>query len=193
MLRSLLLLTVGAAVASAGTLRTDPAPPEAAAAVAVAAAAEGAPAAAEEVHFAETSAAKEESAAPSGPVDWPPQGVGAKPAKPGQFVPFGKSIPRKSGVTYYTATGVQECMVCKLIIENAYKVGPQFYEMANRAYPEMVDMVHAQQKTLQACPEFANDWCYQDLGGSQQLRAPCPDHLKCHYCLGLNPLHCLDI
>ena len=41
MLRSLLLLTVGAAVASAGTLRTDPAPPEAAAAVAVAAAAWG--------------------------------------------------------------------------------------------------------------------------------------------------------
>ena len=147
---------------------------------------------AEELHFAETSAAKEESAAPSGPVDWPPQGVGAKPTKPGQFVPFGKSIPRKSGVTYYTATGVQECMVCKLIIENAYRAGPQFYELANNAYPEMVDMVHAQQKTLQACPEFANDWCYQDLGGSQQLRAPCPDHLKCHYCLGLNPLHCLD-
>tara|TARA_B100000795_G_scaffold228901_1_gene185743 strand:- start:299 stop:460 length:162 start_codon:yes stop_codon:yes gene_type:complete len=53
-------------------------------------------------------------------------------------------------------------------------------------------MLHAQQKTLQACPEFANDWCYQDLGGSQQLRAPCPDHLKCHYCLGLNPLHCIE-
>ena len=185
MLRSLLLLTAGTALASAGTLRNEPAN-EAAPADA------GAPAAADEVHFAETSAAKEESAVPTGPVDWPPRGVGAKPANPGQFVPFGKSIPRKSGVTYYTATGVQECMVCKHIINNAYRVGPQFYEMAQGAYPEMRDMVHAQQKTLQACPEFANDWCYQDLGGSQQLRAPCPDHLKCHYCLGLNPLHCLD-
>lgn len=83
-------------------------------------------------------------------------------------------------------------MVCKYLIANAYQVGPQFYELANGAYPEQLDMMHAQQKTLQACPEFANDWCYQDLGGSQQLRAPCPDHLKCHYCLGLNPLHCLQ-
>merc|ERR1719453_871568 len=127
----------------------------------------------------------------AGPVDWPPKGVGMKPKTPGQFVPFGKAIPRQAGVTYYTATGEQECMVCKYLIANAKTVGPQFYELANGAYPEQIDMMHAQQKTLQACPEFANDWCYQDLGGSQQLRAPCPDHLKCHYCLGLNPLHCL--
>ncbi len=141
------------------------------------------------------SAATEEAAtakAAGGPVDWPPQGVGVAPQTPGQFVPFGKAVPRQSGVTYYTATGLQECMVCKHLVENAYQVGPQFYELAHNAYPEMKDMMHAQQKTLQACPEFANDWCYQDLGGSQQLRAPCPAHLKCHYCLGLNPLHCLD-
>ena len=36
------------------------------------------------------------------------------------------------------------------------------------------------------------DWCYQDYGGTQMLRSPCPDSLVCHYCLGLNPLHCLD-
>jgi hypothetical protein len=83
-------------------------------------------------------------------------------------------------------------MTCKALIANAYKVGPQFYDLANTIQGEQLDMAHAQQKTLQACPEFANDWCYQDLGGSQQLRAPCPDHLKCHYCLGLNPLHCIE-
>ena len=36
-----------------------------------------------------------------------------KPTTPGQFVPFGKAIPRQAGVTYYTANGWQECAVCK--------------------------------------------------------------------------------
>ena len=49
----------------------------------------------------------------------------------------------------------------------------------------------AMTKVLQSCPEFTNGWCYQDLGGSQKLRGPCPDHLICHYCLGLNPLMCI--
>lgn len=48
----------------------------------------------------------------------------------------------------------------------------------------------AQQKVLQSCPEFVNNWCYQDLGGTQMLRSPCPAHLVCHYCLGMNPLFC---
>ncbi len=47
-----------------------------------------------------------------------------------------------------------------------------------------------QAHVLQSCPEFVNDWCYQDYGGSQVLRSPCPPYLICHYCLGLNPLHC---
>jgi hypothetical protein len=51
-------------------------------------------------------------------------------------------------------------MACKKLIENSYMVGAQFYELAQNAYPEQVDMMHAQQKTLQACPEFANDWWY---------------------------------
>ena len=34
--------------------------------------------------------------------------------------------------------------------------------------------------------------CYQDLGGTQVLKSPCPDAFICHYCLGMNPLHCLD-
>ena len=54
-------------------------------------------------------------------------------------------------------------------------------------------MCEAQRRTLQSCPEFNNQWCYQDLGGTQALRAPCPGHLVCHYCLGLNPLHCVEI
>ena len=49
----------------------------------------------------------------------------------------------------------------------------------------------AMQKVLQSCPEFLNDWCYQDLGQSQILRSPCPDWLKCHFCLGFNPMQCL--
>ena len=48
-----------------------------------------------------------------------------------------------------------------------------------------------QAHVLQSCPEFVNDWCYEDFGGSQMLRSPCPAYLKCHYCLGLNPLHCM--
>lgn len=48
----------------------------------------------------------------------------------------------------------------------------------------------AQKKVLQSCPEFSNNWCYQDLGGTQQLLSPCPGHLVCHYCLGMNPLYC---
>ena len=58
---------------------------------------------------------------------------------------------------------------------------------------DMKPMCEAQRRTLQSCPEFNNQWCYQDLGGTQALRAPCPGHLVCHYCLGLNPLHCVEI
>merc|ERR1719329_1847119 len=84
---------------------------------------------------------------PPQPVDFPPRGVGMAPMGFGQFVPFGKAIPRQPGVNYYTASGLQECAICKQVI--------------------------------QACPEFTNNWCYQDLGGSQVLKSPCPSHLIC--------------
>jgi hypothetical protein len=130
------------------------------------------------------------SASPAGPVDWPAKQRPAPAGGPGEFVPFGKAIPRSPSKTYYTATGVQECGICKGIIAQAAQHGASFYELCGGHVPEFKAMCHAQQKTLQACPEYINNWCYQDLGGSQKLRSPCPDHLKCHYCLGLNPLHC---
>jgi hypothetical protein len=128
----------------------------------------------------------------SDPVDFPPLGVGTPPAGKGQFIPWGKHIPRKSGINYYVATGVQECDLCKRVALNMRIAGANMYDLCNGEYPEYQDMCHAQQQVLQACPEAINDWCYEDLGGTQVLRSPCPTHLKCHYCLGLNPLHCAD-
>jgi hypothetical protein len=127
------------------------------------------------------------SGTPAGPVDWSAK----KHPIVGEFVPFGKAIPRTPGTTYYTATGKQECSICKTIVGNAKDAGASFYDLCGNVMPQYQKMCQAQQKTLQSCPEYINDWCYQDLGGSQKLRSPCPDHLKCHYCLGLNPLHCV--
>ena len=41
---------------------------------------------------------------PGDPVDFPPMGVGEPPPGEGQFVPWGKHIPRKKNVNYYVAT-----------------------------------------------------------------------------------------
>lgn len=123
-----------------------------------------------------------------GPADWSTEPV-LGPSQPGQFVPFGKHVPRKPDVTYFTMTGVQECLVCKGIILASNIYGKAFYNLCGTK-PEAGAMCNAQLRVLQSCPEFVNNWCYQDLGGTQQLRSPCPDYLTCHYCLGLNPLHC---
>lgn len=125
-----------------------------------------------------------------GPVDFPPVGVGIAPPGFGTFVPFGKAIPRQHGVHYYTASGMQECSVCKQIASTAARFGTMYYGLC-QLDNEYLDMCHAQQKVLQSCPEFTNNWCYQDMGGSQVLKSPCPVHLLCHYCLGMNPLHCV--
>ena len=127
---------------------------------------------------------------PPQPVDFPPRGVGMAPMGFGQFVPFGKAIPRQPGVNYYTASGLQECAICKQVIQASARYGNQFYGLCQME-KEYLDMCHAQQKVLQACPEFTNNWCYQDMGGSQVLKSPCPSHLICHYCLGMSPLHCV--
>ena len=49
--------------------------------------------------------------ADGGPVDWPPRRPNTID---GQLVPFGKHIPRKPGVTYFVANGMQECMLCQV-------------------------------------------------------------------------------
>lgn len=116
----------------------------------------------------------------------------ARVAEIATFIPFGKHVERDPTKSYILATGVQECQVCKTIIDEAFKYGPAFSDLCELMADEMQEMCHAQQRVLQSCPEFTNNWCYQDLGGTQQLRSPCPDFLKCHYCLGMNPLHCLD-
>jgi hypothetical protein len=131
---------------------------------------------------------------PQHPVDWPPPGAGNRPYPPGmgEFVPFGKAIPRQPGKTYYTATGVQECEVCMNLGQARGTHGASFWGLCEEAVggEEYKPMCYAQMKALQGCPEFTNDWCYVDHGGSQVLRAPCPLYIMCHYCLGMNPLHC---
>jgi len=118
-----------------------------------------------------------------------------KTEEEGVFVPFDKQLPNKAGVRYYTASGYQECQLCLNLLEESENYGVQYHDLCS-AIPvpkDMVPMCEAQKRTLQSCPEFTNQWCYQDLGGTQQLRAPCPGHLVCHYCLGLNPLHCVTM
>ena len=132
---------------------------------------------------------------PGGPVDWPPATTSAESAaalEKSQFVPFGKKIPRLPGVKYFVTSGVQECMMCRRIITHAENYGHGFFELCSNEVISAKPMCEAQQKVLAACPEFKQDWCYSDNGGGdQQLLSPCPAVLKCHYCLGLNPLHCV--
>mmetsp|Transcript_33648 Transcript_33648/g.49470 ORF Transcript_33648/g.49470 Transcript_33648/m.49470 type:complete len:241 (+) Transcript_33648:28-750(+) len=111
-----------------------------------------------------------------------------------EMTPYGKTVPQEPGVRYIIASGQQECMQCEAIVAGAHFLGQsfdgicEFLGHGNMAVNSK--MCHAQAHVLQSCPEFVNDWCYQDFGGSQMLRSPCPPYLICHYCLGLNPLHC---
>jgi hypothetical protein len=108
------------------------------------------------------------------------------------FRAVGKKIPRLPGVKYYVTSGVQECMMCRRIIDQADRYGHGFPELCSNEVVSAKPMCLAQQKVLASCPEFSQNWCYSDDGGgSQQLLSPCPAVLKCHYCLGLNPLHCV--
>lgn len=138
-------------------------------------------------------AASNSDADVEGPSDWPIFSPPEDGSKKGQQVPYGKKIPRQKNVDYYVASGVQECNLCKQIIAEAEYTGRQYFDACGYLIRANLnkEMCSAQQRTLQSCPEFLNDWCYHDLGGTQQLLSPCPAALKCHYCLGLNPLHCL--
>lgn len=132
------------------------------------------------------------AAAQFGPSDWDPNSASPNVDNL-RMIPFGKHLPREQGIEYLVATGSQECMICQSIVSEAYVMGPQYIDLFGYHVRNNVNvpMGHAQARVLQSCPEFVNDWCYQDLGGTQALRSPCPDFLKCHYCLGLNPLHCM--
>ena len=45
---------------------------------------------------------------------------------------------------------------------------------------------------IDQCPSFVHNICHEDMGGSERLRSPCPDHLICYYCLRINPLYCIE-
>jgi hypothetical protein len=122
----------------------------------------------------------------SDPVDWD-----QSKKYPEQIVPFGKNIPRKPGTVYFVASGEQECEMCRRIVGRGRSYGRSFPNLCDNELQQAEPMCKAQQRVLQGCPEFTNDWCYHDLGGTQKLLSPCPTALKCHYCLGLNPLHCI--
>jgi len=59
----------------------------------------------------------------------------------------------------------------------------------NPKYQEMCDGF---EEYLINCPSFTNDVCHRDEGGAERLVSPCPDYLKCYYCLRINPLYCLS-
>ena len=137
---------------------------------------------------------RNQSNRPDSPVDWPPQSnpIDQSAMEHSQFVPFGKKIPRLPGIKYFVSSGLQECMLCRRIIQHAEDYGHGFYNLCNNEVSAAKPMCEAQHKVLGSCPEFQQDWCYADNGGGdQQLLSPCPAVLKCHYCLGINPLHCI--
>merc|ERR1719326_2731714 len=109
----------------------------------------------------------------------------------GIFIPHGKNVPQVPGQKYMIATTYMECQLCKRLIHHGEIWGYNFPLSSHHIVAEFQQMADAMTKVLHSCPEFMNKWCYQDLGGSQKLRGPCPDHLVCHYCLGLNPLMCV--
>ena len=74
--------------------------------------------------------------------------------------------------------------MCRRIITYMYEFGHNYPQLCAGEQPEYLPMCMSQVKVLQACPEFVNNWCYQDIGGGQVLKSPCPDPMICHYCLG---------
>jgi hypothetical protein len=114
------------------------------------------------------------------------------------------------------ATGKEECDVCMAMIHDAaaesggVTLSPQLAgSEAQPAEPQgpaaagKLDLCSSMtvnfkatckgySNYLQDCPSFVHNICHEDIGGSERLRSPCPDYLKCYYCLRINPLFCLD-
>lgn len=109
---------------------------------------------------------------------------------------------------YSVATGAEECSVCKAMIHNKRRIGTvkEPNTLVKKAGDELAEefgcgtsmnkkydaMCRGYQNYLNECPSFIHNICHEDVGGSEKLRAPCPDHLTCYYCLRINPLHCID-
>ena len=99
---------------------------------------------------------------------------------------------------YAVATGKEECDVCKSMIAAKRKVGTVGYSKpatgnefgCGTIGSTFEAMCLGYSSYLNECPSFVHDICHEDVGGSEQLRAPCPDHLTCYYCLRINPLYC---
>ena len=112
-----------------------------------------------------------------------------------RMIPYGGNIPREPGVNYIVMSGEQEGFLCMSIIDNAYLMGFDFADhcdaLMGKEYSQYA-VCRAQQNVLQACPEYRNNWCFIDGGGMQFLRSPCPRHMICHYCLGLNFMHAMN-
>ena len=101
---------------------------------------------------------------------------------------------------YAVATGKEECDVCKSMIAAKRKVGTVGYSKpatgnefgCGTIGSTFEAMCLGYSSYLNECPSFVHDICHEDVGGSEQLRAPCPDHLTCSYCLRINPLYGLN-
>ena len=105
---------------------------------------------------------------------------------------------------YSVATGAEECAVCKAMIHSKRKIGTiKEHNVAPKNLAEEFGcgtamnkkydaMCRGYQNYLNECPSFIHNICHEDVGGSEKLRAPCPDHLTCYYCLRINPLYCID-
>jgi hypothetical protein len=113
---------------------------------------------------------------------------------------------------YAIATGKEECDVCKHMItakrsennvdfaaggeaaggEAAIPAGvPKGFgcDTINKKYR---DTCNGYATYIDQCPSFVHNICHEDMGGSERLRSPCPEHLVCYYCLRINPLYCVE-
>jgi hypothetical protein len=145
---------------------------------------------------------------------------GARKLMMGGESPMGSKVPHNwfgqgkyQAPMFEIATGMEECEVCKLMIDTGEMNVDESYntsEGAEAAGLEAMglqpgqknlctsidkkykDMCKGYLKYLIDCPSFVHNICHEDMGGSERLRAPCPSYLKCYYCLRINPLYCVD-
>lgn len=137
---------------------------------------------------------------------------GLKPQKvPHNWFGSGEYLAPKFAI----ATGKEECDVCYAMLDDAMgetgvTLSPQLAGAEGAAaepqgpqavgQQDLCDTIDLSYKAtckgystyLQQCPSFVHNICHEDIGGSERLRAPCPNYLKCYYCLRINPLYCLD-
>eukprot|EP00742_Colponemidia_sp_Colp-10_P000209 GILJ01000237.1.p1 GENE.GILJ01000237.1~~GILJ01000237.1.p1 ORF type:complete len:222 (+),score=32.61 GILJ01000237.1:45-710(+) len=120
---------------------------------------------------------------------------GIFPGSHGEMIPvrWANHFKRREGVNYMLVNEWQECLVCQQIFDNSNMLTSHLYNLCPNFAPEIRNMCHAQQKVLQSCHQFVRNWCYEDQGGVFRVRSPCPKHLMCHYCLGINPLYCVPM